>query len=134
VLLEGGLNPACSGCFKNTHYQRFENSRETNHHAHFLNVSVVFLLFISITKLLSQALIVATTSRTMKQLILNSFSSTFNPLGAVAKSLDFSMLRAINKNEHPNWDKSYEDYISIYLSQLWWPHRAHYCLTGYVNR
>lgn len=66
----------------------------------------------------------------MKKLILilllaqQSFSQSQN--------LDFSMLRAINKNEHPNWDKTMKiTSASIYPAMVITP--GSLILSGYVN-
>ena len=49
-----------------------------------------------------------------------------------AQSLDFSMLRAINKDEHPNWDKTMKiTSNSIYPIMVIAP--GSLLLTGYVN-
>lgn len=52
--------------------------------------------------------------------------------GVNAQSLDFSMLRAINKNEHPNWDKTMKiTSTSIYPVMVAAP--SSLLLTGYIN-
>ncbi len=49
-----------------------------------------------------------------------------------SQSLDFSMLRAINKNEHPNWDKTMKiTSTSIYPVMVAAPGTL--LLTGYIN-
>lgn len=49
-----------------------------------------------------------------------------------SQSLDFSMLRAINKNEHPNWDKTMKiTSTSIYPAMVIAP--GSLLLTGYIN-
>jgi undecaprenyl-diphosphatase len=49
-----------------------------------------------------------------------------------AQSLDFSMLRAINKNEHPNWDKTMRiTSASIYPAMVITPGTL--ILSGYIN-
>ncbi len=50
----------------------------------------------------------------------------------LSQSLDFSMLRAINKNEHPNWDKTMQiTSTSIYPAMAIAP--GSLFLTGYIN-
>jgi membrane-associated phospholipid phosphatase len=50
----------------------------------------------------------------------------------LSQSLDFSMLRAINKNEHPNWDKTMKiTSSSIYPAMAIAP--GSLLLTGYIN-
>lgn len=66
----------------------------------------------------------------MKQLIL--IVLMFIHFGSSAQSLDFSMLRAINKNEHPNWDKSMKiTSHSIYPVMVAAP--GSLLLTGYIK-
>lgn len=49
-----------------------------------------------------------------------------------SQSLDFSMLRAINKNEHPHWDKTMKiTSTSIYPAMVIAP--GSLLLTGYIN-
>jgi undecaprenyl-diphosphatase len=49
-----------------------------------------------------------------------------------SQSLDFSMLRSINKNEHPNWDKTMKiTSSSIYPAMVIAP--GSLLLTGYIN-
>jgi membrane-associated phospholipid phosphatase len=49
-----------------------------------------------------------------------------------SQNLDFSMLRAINKNEHPNWDKTMKiTSASIYPAMVITP--GSLFLSGYVN-
>lgn len=49
-----------------------------------------------------------------------------------SQNLDFSMLRAINKNEHPNWDKTMKiTSASIYPAMVITP--GSLILSGYVN-
>ncbi len=49
-----------------------------------------------------------------------------------SQNLDFSMLRAINKNEHPNWDKTMKiTSASIYPAMILTP--GSLILSGYVN-
>ena len=51
---------------------------------------------------------------------------------AQSQNLDFSMLRAINKNEHPNWDKTMRiTSASIYPVMVIAP--GSLILSGYVN-
>jgi len=51
---------------------------------------------------------------------------------AQSQSLDFSMLRAINKKEHPNWDKTMKiTSASIYPAMVITP--GSLILSGYVN-
>ena len=51
---------------------------------------------------------------------------------AQSQNLDFSMLRAINKNEHPNWDKTMKiTSASIYPAMVITP--GSLILSGYVN-
>lgn len=53
-------------------------------------------------------------------------------IGLRSQSLDFSMLRAINKNEHPNWDKTMKiTSASIYPVMIIAP--GSLILSGYVN-
>lgn len=66
----------------------------------------------------------------MKQLIL--IVLVFIHFGSSAQSLDFSMLRAINKNEYPNWDKSMKiTSHSIYPIMVAAP--GSLLLTGYIK-
>lgn len=52
--------------------------------------------------------------------------------GLQSQSLDFSMLRAINKNEHPNWDKTMKlTSTSIYPVMVIAP--GSLILSGYIN-
>ena len=66
----------------------------------------------------------------MKQLIVILFLVQ-NGLSQ-SRNLDFSMLRAINKNEHPNWDKTMKmTSASIYPAMVLTP--GSLILSGYVN-
>jgi undecaprenyl-diphosphatase len=66
----------------------------------------------------------------MKQLILIVIA--FIHFESSSQSLDFSMLRAINKNEHPNWDKSMKiTSHSIYPMMVAAP--GSLLLTGYIK-
>jgi membrane-associated phospholipid phosphatase len=66
----------------------------------------------------------------MKQLIL--IVLVFIHFGSSAQSLDFSMLRAINKHEYPNWDKSMKiTSHSIYPIMVAAP--GSLLLTGYIK-
>ena len=53
-------------------------------------------------------------------------------INARAQNLDFTMLRAINKNEHPNWDKTMRiTSASVYPAMVVAP--GSLLLTGYIN-
>lgn len=66
----------------------------------------------------------------MKKIIIIFF--VFITCGVNAQTLDFSMLRAINKNEHPNWDKTMKiTSTSIYPVMVATP--SSLLLTGYIN-
>jgi membrane-associated phospholipid phosphatase len=66
----------------------------------------------------------------MKQLIL--IVIVFIHFESSSQSLDFSMLRAINKHEHPNWDKSMKiTSHSIYPIMVAAP--GSLLLTGYIK-
>ncbi|MBI3517911.1 MAG: phosphatase PAP2 family protein [Bacteroidetes bacterium] len=66
----------------------------------------------------------------MKQLILLLFISI--SIDTQAQSLDFSMLRRINKDEHPQWDKTMKiTSASVYPAMVVAP--GSLLLTGYIN-
>ena len=66
----------------------------------------------------------------MKKLILILFIAQQG--FSQSQNLDFSMLRAINKNEHPNWDKTMKiTSASIYPAMVITP--GSLILSGYVN-
>jgi membrane-associated phospholipid phosphatase len=67
----------------------------------------------------------------MKHLLIIAFISVQLP--GFAQNLDFTMLRAINKNEHPNWDKTMRfTSNTVYPALAIAP--ASLILTGYVNK
>lgn len=67
----------------------------------------------------------------IKQVAIIAFIITH--MSGISQSLDLNMLKAINKNEHPNWDKTMRiTSNSVYPALAIAP--ASLILTGYVNK